>query len=163
MKRARWCIGVLVGVCLGTNITVAQNADPPLAVDNDKEAEYFPLFSETMIGNASAAQAARMRKSEADNRERFDARQRARREQQAQPKQAAEVNASQSEPQQEKVPAPSEKRNKSKIYKWVDANGRVHFGDAPQGNKATEVTVGGGARIQGSPPPAPRILKKAEK
>ncbi|MFT5173173.1 MAG: hypothetical protein ACI8W7_001344 [Gammaproteobacteria bacterium] len=162
MMLARWLISGLVGVCLTTSIAIAQKSAPQNAAYGDKEAVYFRLFSKSMIRNASPEQAARMRKSEAENRERFDTRQQARREQQAAAKQQSEVSAVQSEPRQAQIPTPAAKRGKSKVYKWVDANGRVHFGDAPKGNDAKELTVGGVARIQGTPSAAPTILKKVD-
>lgn len=161
MMRARWLIAGLVGVCLSTNIAVAQKTAPQTAANSDKKALYFPLFSKSMIRNASPEQAARMRQSEAENHERFNARQQ-RREQQAAAKQQSEVDARQSEPPQTQLPAAADRRGKSKVYKWVDANGRVHFGDAPQGSDAKELTVGGAARIQGAPPSSPTTLRKID-
>ena len=118
---------------------------------------YSPLFSEDMIRNASPPQAARMRATEAQNRRAFETRQQARREQQASTE--AEAQAAQQK-RESAVPAATPTRGKSKVFKWVDANGRVHFGDAPQGRNAKEVKVGGAARIQGTPLPPPGQRQK---
>ena len=118
---------------------------------------YSPLFSEDMIRNASPTQAARMRETEAQNRRAFEARQQARRERQASAE--AQAQAAQQK-RQSAVPTATPTRGKSKVFKWVDANGRVHFGDAPQGRNAKEVKVGGAARTQGTPLPPPGQQQK---
>jgi len=145
--RSRWLIGAFAGICLMSTAFAQTSAQPQ--EEREQEAVYSPLFSETMIQRAAPEQGARMRKSEAGNRQRFDARQQALRDQRAAAKQANE------EARQKAERAPAPRRGKSKVFKWVDANGRVHFGDAPQGQNAKEVKVGGAARIQGTPPPPP--------
>ena len=118
---------------------------------------YSPLFSEDMIRNASPTQAARMSEAEAQNRKAFEDRQQARRAQQASTE--AQAQAAQQK-RQSAAPAATPTRGKSKVFKWVDANGRVHFGDAPQGRNAKEVKVRGAARIQGTPLPPPGQRQK---
>jgi hypothetical protein len=41
------------------------------------------------------------------------------------------------------------------IYKWVDAQGAVHYGDHPPDGVNAEVVEGLGVHAQASPPPAP--------
>jgi hypothetical protein len=154
MNTLRRLSSMLAGVLLTANIAIAQDKVPRKAQEFGKQTAYFPLFSDEMIRNASPVQAARMRESEAGNRARFDARQQARRED----KEATEEPAEVREPR----PAPVAKHRHGKVYKWVDANGRVHFGDAPQGRNAREVKVGGAARIKGTPPPAPGAVNQGE-
>jgi hypothetical protein len=122
------------------------SAAPGVASGQDASAPvYQPLFSPEMIEQASPEQATRMRATEQRNRQAWDERQEAirQREQAAQRTQQAEQSA----------PQPRTKKNK--IYKWVDKDGRVHFGDAPAGQGAQEIEVKGIAREQGNPPPPP--------
>lgn len=46
---------------------------------------------------------------------------------------------------------PPRSRRPSRIFRWVDDNGQVHFGDRPGGEQAKEVTV----RDRTSPPQPP--------
>lgn len=120
-----------------------------LGQDNTAVQEYQPLFTPEMIERAAPEQGTRMRITEERNRAAWDERQEAatKREQAAaQAREASQPAADQ--------PA----RAKSKIYKWVDKDGRVHFGDAPEGRGAKEIEVGGIARIPGNPPPPPGTI-----
>lgn len=113
--------------------------DPPVPV-------YQPLFTPQMIEQASPEQATRMRATEERNRQAWEERQAAVREREQAARQA----------EQAAQPAPAQRaRGRSKIYKWVDKDGRVHFGDAPEGQGAQEIEVRGIAREQGRPPPPP--------
>ncbi len=111
------------------------------------ENTYRPLFTPEMIRSASPAQAQRMRATEERNRKAWDERQAKRRE-------AENASARRAESQASGAPPAQRKR---KIYRWVDKDGRVHFGDAPPGRGAEEVTVRGVARVKGNPPPAPGL------
>ena len=123
---------------------------PVHAQQPEQPQRYRPLFTDRMIRDASTPeQAARMRETEAKNRGLFDRRQKERLEKQ----QAAEREAQAAEEARANARRPARPaRSKGKVYKWVDANGRVHFGDAPRGENAKEVKVGGVARIKGTPP-----------
>lgn len=123
-------------------------AAPGVATAQDESAPvYQPLFTPEMIEQASPEQAMRMRATEERNRQAWDERQEAtrQREQAAQRSQQAEQSAQQP------------RAKKKKIYKWVDKEGRVHFGDAPEGQGAQEIEVKGIAREQGNPPPPPGV------
>ena len=126
---------------------------PVHAQQPEQPPRYRPLFTDRMIRDASTPeQADRMRETEAKNRGVFDSRQKARLEE----KEAIEREARAAEEARVSARRPAKPvRSKGKVFKWVDANGRVHFGDAPQGKDAQEVKVGGVARIQGTPPPPP--------
>jgi hypothetical protein len=139
-------IAAIAGVCL-TSAAFAQND----AQQSEDEPVYFPLFSEAMIQSAPPEQAARMRETEARSRQAFDKRQQAIRDRNAKAQEDAARQA------RERALASTTRRQqgKNKVYKWVDADGRVHFGDAPRGQDAKEVSVGGVARIKGAPPPPP--------
>jgi len=106
--------------------------------------QYHPLFTDDMIQRASPEQGQRMRVTEDRNRQAFEDRQTVLRTRREAEEQQARQQA-----------APTLARGPSKIYKWVDKNGRVHFGDARQSSDAQEVTVGGAARIKGTPLPPP--------
>jgi hypothetical protein len=123
--------------CLLASATWAQDSG---------ENTYRPLFPPETIEAASPEQARRMRATEERNRKAWE-------ERQAKLRAASQSKANPARGQSA-APAP---RARKKIYKWVDKNGRVHFGDAPQGSGAQEVEVRGAARIQGNPPPAPSL------
>ena len=137
-----------------TGITLLMLALVPVhAQQPEQPPRYRPLFTDRMIRDASTPeQGDRMREAEAKNRGLFDSRQKARLEK----KEAAEREARAAEEARVNARRPAKPvRSKGKVFKWVDANGRVHFGDAPQSKNAQEVKVGGVARIQGTPPPPP--------
>lgn len=119
---------------------------PGLALGQDPAVqEYLPLFSPEMIEQASPEQAARMRTTEERNRQVWDERQAAARQhEQTEAQQAREASQSASE---------QPPRAKNRIFKWVDKDGRVHFGDAPQGQGAQEVEVRGITRVPANQPP----------
>lgn len=138
----------VTGITLLLLSLVPVNAQQP-----EQPQRYRPLFTDRMILDASTPeQAARMRETEAKNRALFDRRQKAAQEKQ----QAAEREARAAEESQVSARRPSSPvKSKGKVFKWVDANGRVHFGDTPQNKNAQEIKVGGVARIQGTPLPPP--------
>ena len=149
----RLSIAALLGP-LALSAVLAQESPSDNQVQNAKQLVYFPLFSEEMISNASPGESRRMRSTEDRNRKKFEERQqilRERNEDEVEPDSAAQ-----------RAPAPNAPRAKSKIFKWVDGDGRVHFGDAPQGSNAKEVKVGGAARIQGTPPPPPNTKSDSD-
>ena len=148
--KLQWLIMALTSVCL-SSIALAQEPEQQQENRREQEPVYFPLFSEEMIQSASPEQSIRMRETEARNRQAFDSRMRALRDQDTAQKQEASTQA----PRQDAETAPLPQRGKRKIFKWVDANGRVHFSDVPQGRNAKEINVGGAARIRGNPPPLP--------
>lgn len=119
------------------DIASAQDVSPPV---------YQPLFSPEMIEQASPEQATRMRATEQRNRAAWDERQEATRQRE---------QAAQQRTQQAEQSAQQPRAKKNKIYKWVDKDGRVNFGDAPEGQGAEEIEVKGIAREQGNPPPPP--------
>jgi len=108
---------------------------------------YLPLFTPEMIQRASPEQAERMRITEERNRATWEARQRAARAQ------AAEI----ARREQAAAEPPPRPQGRNKIYRWVDKDGNVHFGDAPAGDGAKEVEVGGVARQSGNPLPPPNL------
>jgi hypothetical protein len=134
MNTRLWTAGVLA---LAMPCTV-------LAQDSAAQ-QYQPLFTQEMIEKATPEQAARMRITEERNRAAWDERLEA-----ARKREQAAAQARQAPPAPDQAP-----RAKTKIYKWVDKDGRVHFGDAPAGQGAKEVEVGGIARVPGNPPPPP--------
>ena len=152
-----WLQTALLGLCVAFSAN-AQQAPIPA----DQEATYIPVYSDKMIKEASPEQAAIWRKVEADNRRRFNERQlklqdrKLEAEEESRARQdAAEQKAAAERARREAAAAPKPTIRRSKVYKWVDANGRVHFGDAPQGRNAKEIKVGGAARIKGTPLPPP--------
>lgn len=146
--KARCVATAVTGIALLMLCLVPVHAQQP-----EQPPNYRPLFTDRMIRDASAPkQADRMRETEAKNRGLFDSRQKARREK----REATEREARTAEEARVSARQPAKPiRSKGKVFKWVDANGRVHFGDAPQSKDAKEVNVGGVARIQGTPPPPP--------
>ena len=152
--KSQWLIAAVAGACL-TGAAIAQ--EPAQQQDQQQEPVYFPLFSEEMIRAASPEQAARMRETETRNRQAFDARQQSLRER----REGANEDAA-GQARQDPVPTRPRRRGKSKVFKWVDANGLVHFGDTPPSRGAQEVHVGGAARIEGTPPPAPGRARDTE-
>ncbi len=152
MTRVLSLIAALAGACMAS-IAIAQTSTQ----QPDQEPVYSPLFSEAMIHNASPTQAVRMREAEARNRQAFETRRQARRDQQA----SQQTEAAERE-RRAAASASTPRRNKSKVFKWVDADGRVHFGDAPRGQDAKEIKVGGAARVQGTPLPPPGQARKAD-
>ena len=132
----------LAVLCAATAAFAQERAGAPAA-----PGAYLPLFTPEMIQRASPQQRERMRATEAQNRAAWEARQRAAR--------ARAEDAARGE-QTDAAPAPRAKR-RSRIYRWVDKDGNVHFGDAPQGSGAQEVQVRGVAREAGTPPPPPRL------
>lgn len=121
---------ILLGaVC--TTVEAQDNAGAP----------YQPLFTDAMIRSAAPEQRERMRAAEENNRRAYERRQKAS-EQAATPDAAAPASS----------PPPRVRPRRSKIYRWVDDRGRVHFGDAPAGEGAEEITVRGSGA---SPPPRP--------
>ena len=137
-----------------TGITLLLLSFAPVQAQQPEQPQrYRPLFTDRMIRDASTPeQAARMRETEAKNRGLFDRRQQERREKH----QAAEREAQAAEEARVSALRPARPpRTKGKVYKWVDANGRVHFGDAPRDKNAQEVKVGGVARVKGTPLPPP--------
>lgn len=146
--KARCVATAVTGIALLMLCLVPVHAQQP-----EQPPNYRPLFTDRMILDASTPeQADRMRKTEAKNREIFDSRQKAQREK----AQTAEREARAAEEARVSALRPTPPvRSQRKVFKWVDANGRVHFGDAPQSKNAKEIKVGGVARIQGTPPPPP--------
>jgi len=126
-------------------------AQPP---DEAPGERYQPLFSEEMIRRAPPEHRERMRAVEAQHRAAFERR---RREQAQAPgaRGGADAQAAPSDA------PPAARRGRTRVYKWVDEQGRVHFGDAPEGRGAEEIEVGGAARIQGTPPPPPGSTSSA--
>jgi hypothetical protein len=110
-------------------------------------AGYNPMFTPQMIARATPEQARRMREAEARNRQAWESRQAALR---------ASRNAGRAEggavatDAAEAAPAPR-RTGQRRIYRWRDEYGNVSFGDAPTGNDAEEVKVGGVARGPGRP------------
>ena len=127
---------------------LAGAAGGALAQDNPQGDGYNPLFPEAMYLRASPQQRREMEAAEARNRSAWQ--QRKQQEQAA----AAAAQSSEQPPDQGSgqapvaapppAAAPVTPRRKSKIYKWVDENGRVQFGDAPpRSGDAEEVKVRG--------------------
>jgi hypothetical protein len=106
---------------------------------------YIPLFSPKQIANASEKQRKRMQSTEMLNRSSWMKRR----------QDAAVAKAKQAASVPPPIPAPPKYTRKGKIYKWVDAQGRVHFGDAPSGNDSEQVKLRNTAPAQGAPPPPP--------
>ena len=50
--------------------------------------------------------------------------------------------------------------NEPKVYKWVDEDGRVHYGDRPQGRPAEELSLPQGSDGQAPGPPASRAERQ---
>lgn len=136
MKAPQLWLACLLALA-APGIASAQDVSPPV---------YQPLFSPEMIEQASPEQATRMRATEQRNRAAWDERQEATRQRE---------QAAQQRTQQAEQSAQQPRAKKNKIYKWVDKDGRVNFGDAPEGQGAEEIEVKGIAREQGNPPPPP--------
>jgi hypothetical protein len=106
---------------------------------------YIPLFSPEQIANASETQRKRMESTEKLNRSSWMKR----RQDAAEAK--AKLEASAPPPK----PAKPKYTRKGKIYKWVDAQGRVHFGDSPPGKGSEQIKLRNTAPAKGAPPPPP--------
>lgn len=124
--------GVLAALTLLGAVAAADDGPPP--------APYQPLFTDAMIANAAPEQRERMRAAEEDNRRAYERRR--------------EANEAAAAPAVT-APAREVRTPRSRIYRWVDEAGRVHFGDAPTGKGAQEITVRGAAASP--PPPAPPV------
>ena len=116
---------------------------------------YIPLFTEQQIAKASKGARKRMQATEEMNRQAWVERRR----------KSAEVKArKEAEARAAAQPAAPKYTRKGKIYKWVDAQGRVHFGDAPAGNNSPQIKLRNTSPPQGAPPPAsaPHLQKSGE-
>ena len=117
--------------------------------------QYIPLFTPQQIAKASERTRTRMQATEDMNRQAWQERRRKLAETKA--KKEAEARAAL------KPAAPSYTR-KGKIFKWVDAQGRTHFGDAPTGNNAQQIKLHDTNPPQGAPSPATAPhLQKSDK
>ena len=115
--------------------------------------DYIPLFTPEQISKASEIQRKRMQSTEKLNRDTWINRR----------KDAAAEKAKQAAAASPPKPPPPKYTRKGKIYKWVDAQGRVHFGDAPTGKDSEQIKLRNTAPAEGAPPPPPAPhLKKAE-
>lgn len=152
---------VLAGVLTATATSV-------LAQGNAEGGGYSKIFPEEMYRRATPQQRREMEAAEARNRATWEARQQQQREQAADAAEQAPGQAQSRPPaaaSQAPPPTPPAvtPQRKAKIYKWVDENGRVVFGDAPRGADAEEVKVrgtgrsapapAGGTSSPGAPPP----------
>lgn len=135
MRAPRLWLACLLAVA-GPGVATGQDVSPPV---------YQPLFTPQMIEQASPEQATRMRATEQRNRQAWEERQEAMRQRDQAAQRTREAEQSAQQP----------RAKKSKIYRWVDKQGRVNFGDAPEGQGAQEIEVKGIAREQGNPPPPP--------
>jgi hypothetical protein len=133
MRAPQLWLACLLAVA-GLGVATGQDASPPA---------YQPLFTPEMIEQASPEQATRMRATEQRNRQAWDERHEATRQRDQAAQRVREAEQSAQQP----------RAKKKKIYRWVDKEGRVNFGDAPDGQGAQEIEVKGIAREQGNPPP----------
>ena len=116
---------------------------------------YIPLFTKQQIAKAPKGTRKRMQATENMNREAWVNRRRKR----------AEVKArKEAEDQAAAQPVTPKYTRKGKIYKWVDAQGQVHFGDAPAGNNSRQIKLRNTDPPQGASPPAsaPHLQKSDE-
>ena len=132
----------LTGVLLAVS---AAGQDPPLPPG------YIPLFSPEQIENASPETRQRMIDTERVNREAWAKRA------QERPAGSGEDPARQRAGDNEGQPAaaappPARSATRRKIYRWVDKNGRVNFGDTPPPTAASEV------KLRGTAAPTPRAV-----
>ena len=97
---------------------------------------YVPLFTQQQIDRASVRDKARMIDSERRNREAWNAR-----------SQQDDAPVSTEATKQQDRAATVNRVRKQKVYRWVDSNGRVNFGDRPPGQRHEEV------RLQSTAPP----------
>jgi hypothetical protein len=113
---------------------------------------YNPMFTPEMIARATPDQARRMREAEERNRQSWESRQAALRA-----SRNADEGATRADGGAEASAASGAPRRagRSKIYRWLDKNGNVHFGDAPAGHDAEEIKVGGVARGPAQAPHTP--------
>ena len=115
-------------------------ADSQQPADN-----YIPLFSPEQIANAPEKQRKRMQSTEKLNRSSWMKRR----------QDTADAKAKQAASAPPPKPAQPKYTRKGKIYKWVDAQGRVHFGDAPTGKDSEQINLRNTAPALGAPPPPP--------
>lgn len=105
--------------------------------------QYIPLFTPEQIAKAAKESRKRMQATEKMNHEAWVKRR----------KDRAAVKARTQAPAAASPPPPKYTR-KGKIYKWVDAQGRVHFGDAPSGKNSQQIKLRNTSPPKGAPPPA---------
>ena len=140
--------GILGVVLLAIGITAkAQSAEA-------LPAGYIPLFSQEQIDAASPQAKSRMIETEQRNRKAWIERSKRRSASSGGDTPSASARAERESEPSAAAPAPRPK--KRKIYRWVDANGRVNFGDTPPAAKHEEVSVRGTAAPTGAPSRAPR-------
>ncbi len=108
---------------------------------------YIPLFSQDQISKAPKDARKRMQDTEQMNHDAWLKRRQQEAEAEAEAKKAAESNAA-------APPPPPDYSRKGKIFKWVDAQGRVHFGDAPSGSNAKQIKLRNIEPPKGAAPPA---------
>jgi hypothetical protein len=106
---------------------------------------YNPMFTPQMIARATPEQARRMREAEARNRQAWESRQAALRAS----RNAGGAEGDGGNDEAAKAAPTSRRAGQRRIYRWRDEYGNVSFGDAPAGNDAEEVKVGGVARGPG--------------
>ena len=134
--RTRWLVAALAGSCLTTiafaqGSTVQPEADSPAFPGSPN----FPELLKPPARNATEPPAA---------------------------VRTPQAPASQSVERRADAPqATTQARRKSKIFKWVDANGRVHFGDAPRDKNAKEIKIRAATRTPPASSPAPRDPQQA--
>ena len=121
MLKYRLCL------CLST-VLLASHPVSSSAQDDD----YVPLFSQEQISKAAEGSRKRMQVTEKMNRDAWMKRRKESAD--AKTKKAATASAA-------TKPAPPKYTRKGKIYKWVDAQGRIHFGDAPTGKKSEQIKL----------------------
>ncbi len=107
--------------------------------------QYMPLFTPEQMAKASEGSRKRMQATEKMNRDAWIKRRQRRAEAKAEKEAASRAPA--------QPPAPKYTR-KGKIYKWVDDQGRVHFGDAPTGENSQQIKLRNTQPAIGGPPPA---------
>ena len=117
--------------------------------DSELPPGYIPLFTEAQIRNASPQTQPRMRETERINLQAWTRRQ--------QNRSVGNVSAEDpAEPAAEPVSRAPRAAPRRKIYRWVDADGRINFGDNPPGKAAREV------KVHRSDPPSPGLTGSRE-
>jgi hypothetical protein len=115
---------------------------------------YTPLFTPEQIRNASDATRQRMIDTERDHREAWMQRNPGARRSAAEPGDPPSnpTGEGEREPPASADAAPrAAPPGKRKIYRWVDSQGRVNFGDRPASTGATEVRIRNDGASRGSP------------
>ncbi len=140
----------LRSVAAATALGLAALALPALAQETPPD--YIPLFSKEQIEQASPEAKSRMIETEERNRKAWIERS----------KQEPSGDTPLAQDENQRAAAPRATPRKRKIYRWVDAQGRVNFGDTPPSGTREEVNVRGTAPPTGANTQPRRLITESE-